>query len=249
LQNRLKALVETLADRAGYRIIPKWRLKNHVFADHLIALFSVLHTDIVLDVGANRGQYHDFLRDHVGFTGPIWSFEPIPELASQLELRAKSDPAWRIFHTALGATAGTLALNVMQSNQFSSFLLPTDEHTTLYQDSNAVARRQDVPVTTLDALFAEHAADFAGANIYLKMDTQGFDLEVLKGGQTSLPRIAALQTELCITPIYQGMPSYIDVLQYLERSGFSPSAFFAVNDTEPHKTVELDCCMVNNRMK
>lgn len=248
MQRHLRALAETIADRAGYRIIPKWRLTTHQIASHLAHLFSILNIDMVFDVGANEGQYHDFLRGEVGFNGRIWSFEPIPELAGQLQERAKADPGWRIFNTALGASAGTLPLNIMQSSDFSSFLAPTTTHTTKFKDANIVARQQAVPVITLDSLWAEYASDLAGTGFYLKMDTQGFDLEVLKGSQASLARIAALQTELSITAIYDGMPSYVDVLQYLENNNFSPSAFFPVGDTQPYKIVELDCCMVNNRI-
>ncbi|HEX2790827.1 MAG TPA: FkbM family methyltransferase, partial [Steroidobacteraceae bacterium] len=80
--------------------------------------------DCILDVGANVGQYHDFLRDKVLYRGPIVSFEPIGRNIDRLRERARFDSAWHIEGYALGAAEGALPLNVMVSDQFSSFLEP-----------------------------------------------------------------------------------------------------------------------------
>ena len=77
--------------------------------------------DCILDVGANVGQYHDFLRDKVLYGGPIVSFEPVGRNIDRLHERARFDSAWRIEGYALGAAEGTLPLNVMVSDQFSLF--------------------------------------------------------------------------------------------------------------------------------
>jgi hypothetical protein len=108
-----KRLADSLARRLGYVVLPIWRRniivppdEEHIFhaVRYLRRLFDLLRIDCVLDVGANLGQYRDFLRDKVGYTGLIVSFEPIPSHVQILKDRAQqSDPDWQIEDCALGA--------------------------------------------------------------------------------------------------------------------------------------------------
>src|SRR3984885_14438576 len=108
----------------GYEIVPLREMKARDFALHLRAVLAYKNIDCILDVGANVGQYHDFLRDKVLYGGPIVSFEPISRNVDRLRKRARFDGAWHIEGYALGAAEGSLPLNVMVSDQFSSFLEP-----------------------------------------------------------------------------------------------------------------------------
>jgi FkbM family methyltransferase len=147
---------------------------------YLRRLFNLLRIDCVLDVGANLGQYHDFLRDKVGYTGLIVSFEPIPSHAQILRDRAQqSDPDWRVEGCALGAAPGTLKFNVMADSQFSSFLTPSHREVALFRDMNKVTDEITVEVRTLDTIIPR----LRQKNLYLNLDTQGFDLAVIKGAR------------------------------------------------------------------
>src|SRR5258708_11761905 len=108
----------------GYEIVSLREMKPRDFALHLRAVLAHQNIDCILDVGANVGQYHDFLRDKVLYGGPIVSFEPVSRNIHQLHERARFDTAWHIEGHALGAAEGTLPLIVMVSDQFSSFLEP-----------------------------------------------------------------------------------------------------------------------------
>src|SRR3954464_14816582 len=108
----------------GYDIVPLREMRERDFALHLGELLTHLEIDCVLDVGANIGQYHDFLRDKVLFEGPIVSLEPVSRHVALLKQRAVDDPRWHIEPYALGAKDGSLDINVMVSDQFSSFLEP-----------------------------------------------------------------------------------------------------------------------------
>src|SRR5262245_24145172 len=81
----------------GYEITPSWRLESRPLVVHLRALFRRYSVDCVFDVGANLGQYHDLIRDEVGFAGPIVSFEPVTYYAARLKTLATGDKRWSVF--------------------------------------------------------------------------------------------------------------------------------------------------------
>ncbi len=233
--------------RFGYNFIPEYRIHNYAMASHLKYVFETLDVDIVLDVGANQGQYHDFLRDEVGYRGTIVSFEPIPELFQALQTKAQVDDRQQVENIALGAVEGELPFNVMNTTEFSSFLTPTHEHTSRFTKSNAVARTIVVKVKTLNGIMPRLPAQYRPRGIYLKIDTQGFDRQVIEGGSDVLGAVEALQTEMSVTQIYEGMSDYRDMLGFLQAQGFSPSGFFPVNSINLLRMIEFDACMINNK--
>ncbi|KAB2927592.1 MAG: FkbM family methyltransferase [Dechloromonas sp.] len=241
--NRIAMHVVTgFAEKMGYSIIPKWRLENRELAQHLGRIFERYSVSTVFDVGANAGQYHDFLRQQVGFTGRVYSFEPQPHLVNALQQRQISDPAWEILNFALGSHNSELALNVMARDTFSSFRQPLVGASEGFAASNTVVGTVTVPVRRLDDLFANHV--MADQSCYLKVDTQGFDLEVLRGAPELLKTIKALQFELPIQQLYAEVPPYREILETVEAMGFRISGFFPISMDEDMKAVEFDCVMV-----
>ena len=114
-----------LARAFGYILLPKRVAKYWQEISLLQRLLERLEIDCVIDVGANRGQYRDQLRELVGYRGRIVSVEPLSALAAGLSARAaQEDPLWEVHACALGATPGTATLNVMATDVFSSFLQP-----------------------------------------------------------------------------------------------------------------------------
>lgn len=247
MKTYLRSAFESVANRLGYTIVPNWQLTTFRQKDYLRRLFDYCNIDTVVDVGANEGQYRDFLRNEVGHVGEIISVEPIPELVEKLRARAKSDPKWRIEGCALAATAGTATLNVMGSNQFSSLLAPDHSEIAYFSTMNSVERTVSVETRTLDALMATIPGG-PRRNVYLKLDTQGFDLEALKGGLSALSRVAAMQTEASFKRLYSGAPSYIAVIDFLREQGFEMSAAHPNNDGHFPVLVELDFHLISRTL-
>ncbi len=229
----------------GYDIVPLREMKERDFALHLNALLRRLRVDCVLDVGANVGQYHDFLRDRVLYDGPIVSFEPVSHHVEFLRERARSDRNWHIESYALGSREGSLPIKVMVSDQFSSFLEPDNTRVHDYDGLNVPDHVETVAVRTLDAVLPglRHRLHFERP--YLKLDTQGFDLEVLHGGRSSLAEVRALQTEASVIGIYKDMPDYMDTIRYLDQRGFDVTGFYPVSRDRLLRLIEFDCVMVN----
>ena len=184
-----------------------------------------LSIDCVFDVGANRGQYGDLLRD-IGYQGTIISFEPVKELFEELSLRAAARPPWKAFHYALGATDGEASINVNQDSVLSSFLTVQDN---LEECPNSRAiRSETVQVRRLDTIFADTLSGLSPKNLHLKLDTQGFDLEALKGAEGVLSRFGSAQSEVSFVPVYKNMPDYIESLQAFQACGFGVADFMPV---------------------
>lgn len=245
----VRDLVLHAADRLGYQIVANWRMPGLQQARLLRQLFALLDIQCVLDVGANKGQYRDFLREEVGYARRIISFEPIAELARMLEERARRDSEWSVCPYALGSRRSELTLNVAVQSEFSSFHRPHATTPPRYAAQNAMSRLQAVSVHALDDVLGSLAGAGGNTRFFLKLDTQGYDVEVLQGARASLARIWGLQMEMSVIPLYEGAPDYLASLRYLQDLGFSLSGTFPVAYDEHMRVVEFDCIAINNQLK
>lgn len=232
-----------LAGLAGFEVVAQWRLRRLAHARRLQALFKHFGITAVIDVGANAGQFRDQMRHEVGFAGPIHSFEPDPALAAALARRAAADPAWTVFACALGAAAGTMALNVMENSEYNSFHAPDAREAGHAANGNRVMRTVEVEVRTLDAA-AAGIPDLSRA--FLKIDTQGFDLEVLKGGNAVARQVPMVQTEVSLRKLYSGSPSMQESIAAFGGLGFAVADLFLISTDDGHRAVEFDCIMVRD---
>lgn len=221
-----------------YRLLHWHRLAEHQQADYLRRLFDTLNIDLVIDVGANRGQYADFIRRRVGYRGELLSFEPIPALARELAQRARHDEKWRVCATALGARAETRPFHIAQSSPMSSLLRPSSDATSRLSGFNTVQETTEIHVDTLDAALAGYAHC---GNVYLKLDVQGYERQVLDGAMASMPRIAALQAELSVVPLYEGQPHYLELMAHIESLGYIPSLIAAHHPEHFPLLIDFDC--------
>lgn len=196
--------------------------------------------DCVIDVGANAGQYATQLRRDVGFAGTILSFEPNPAVFARLERAAAGDARWHTFHAALTDRDGPIPFHIMAADQFSSIHAPDAGLEPLFAERNRVARRIEVAGHRLETLLPTLAAAREARAILLKMDTQGHDHAVCAGAGAALGRMAGIQTELAVRPLYAGGAGYRAMIALLEEAGFRLSALFANNKGHFPLLVEMD---------
>jgi FkbM family methyltransferase len=221
--------------------IPDW----YLLRKGLTEIFAALQIDCVIDVGANRGQYGDFLR-RIGYKGRIDSFEPVATSFKLLEERCKSDPTWHAHNLALGAKDEAHEINVMNRDEFSSLLPLNSYGNAQFQKEAAVTRTETVKVARLDSVINMVTEGLNNPRIYLKLDTQGYDLEVMNGASGCLPLLMGLQSEIALRPIYQGMPDYLTALTKFNNLGFSITSICPVSRDENLRVIEFDCLMVRN---
>ena len=185
----------------------------------LVRILNDFAVGLVLDVGANVGQTHDKLRI-AGYKGRIVSFEPVPSAYAELVARAKQDNYWDIApRTAIGSEQGEVNINVSQATDMSSILKPgADLLNTL--PKTKVVEQVVTPVTTLDAVWETYCPP--SARVFLKVDTQGFERQVLDGARASLCKVIGIQLELSLFPLYEGEETYLSYLNDLHAWGFEP---------------------------
>lgn len=237
-------LSRRVAALLGYDLISN--RKDHLLPRHLRNVLTALDVNCVLDVGANDGRYGAMLRQH-GFAGRIVSFEPNPEVASRLRAATARDPDWYVREAALGREPGRSELQLMRNPLLSSLRRPAQDPPTIYRDKYrealTVQSTVSVDVQRLDDVFDELVAGIEAPRVFVKLDTQGHDLEVLAGSSGCLSRVEGLQSEVSVLPLYDGMPDYLESLAEMRRLGFEVTGLFPIQRDTSMIVIEFDCVM------
>jgi FkbM family methyltransferase len=234
-------LMRKILNRLGFDIVRASTLHRDL-GDHLKRILEAKGIDGAIDVGANVGQYGRLLRD-IGFTGHIYSFEPVTAVFEKLQAAAAGDSKWHCFRLALGEASARKTINVYDSHVFSSFLSANDYSKGIWKSLHGV-HDEEVEVARLDDLFDGLPNRAECRNFLLKMDTQGFDLQVFRGALKSLASVQALQSELALIAIYDGTPDPYEVLAEFNAQGFSISGMYVINRDESLVVIEYDVTLV-----
>lgn len=208
---------------------------------HLAQLLGALQVNCVLDVGGHVGWYGDFLR-RIGYRGRIVSFEPVLRNYEQLADRARGDGDWRIENCAVGDTEGPAFINVTVHPGMESLLETTEAARLQHGSQLDVEERQEVRVRRLDGgVLDDHLAGLHKPALLLKADTQGLDLEVVRGALGVLDLIGAVQLELSLRPAYVGSAMLTEGLTELASLGFEPTGIFSGYRDKQLLLHEVDC--------
>ena len=234
-----------LAKRFGYEIIPTWRLERLRQSMFLERVFARYRVDLVVDVGANIGQTRDYLRNHVAYEGSILSFEPNPQCFRVLRQRAENDRSWSAFEYAMGREDGFSYLNVMSDDKLSSFRRPLVDEVPMFEGKNVIAETTKVTTKRLDSVWQEHEL-YKYSAPFLKLDTQGFDLEVLAGAGSRRDDLVGVQTEASVIPLYESMPPLDETVSRLKSWGFTLSDASVVSRDDTMRAIEFDLVFLND---
>lgn len=242
---QLRNILAFAADKLGYEAYPKYMESARPMAQRLRRLFALHGIERVIDVGGNRGQYRSFLRFDMAFSGPILSIEPDPAMVAAMRQKAAAlgDAQWTVLPCALGRTPGQASFNRMKLPAYNSFLSPLESPDG--DPQNVVEDRFEVEVRRIDDLLPE-LGDLG--RTFIKMDTQGFDLEVLGGGPRAFAQAPLVQTEVSFTPIYQASPGWVESVRAFEAAGFQVADVFVLQDSLRHGLpLEADCILARPR--
>ncbi len=188
-------------------------------------LLTTHGVNLVLDVGANDGGYGRTLRD-AGYAGKIISFEPLSSAHAELMHQSRLDPLWEVAsRMAIGSADADIEINVAGNSSSSSILPMLKSHVNAAPKSAYVAKEK-VRVARLDGIVDQLCLD--SSIIHLKIDTQGYEHEVLAGTSKILHKVTGLQLELSLTPLYEGQKDYVEMLEFVLGLGFKLWAIFPV---------------------
>jgi FkbM family methyltransferase len=216
-------------------------LSNYLATEQIMHVLSLYKVNCVLDVGANKGQYAQSLR-RAGYKGWIVSFEPVPRDHEVLAERAATDARWTTHPIALGREDGSIAMNVVPGT-LSSLLPPTSFGSTRYERLQAPAVQQ-VDVRRLDGVLDDVTAHVPNPRLYLKLDTQGFDVEAFAGLGSRAQDLVGMQSEVALLKIYEAMPRMMEAVQAYEAAGFEITGLYPVSrERRTARVLEFDCIM------
>lgn len=201
-----KGFVKSWLLRQGFTIVRTPTL-------HLANLIRTVGVSTVIDIGANRGQFADSLRSS-GYEGLICSFEPVSEAYVELERRARPDPRWETYQLALGTRAYETRINVASNGAASSSFLDLRQSHRLAAPDVHFTRKETVKVRRLDQVLS------VSGPLALKLDTQGFELEVLQGADGVLPGTVLIHMEVSFVEVYSGALLFQDAMDYLGARDF-----------------------------
>jgi len=192
--------------------------------------------DVVLDVGANVGQFGTGLRDQ-GYRGRIISFEPVQSVFQALAATAQADGDWDAHNFALGVAPARATINIAELPVFSS-LLPTTGAAAAFDNTAVATHSETIEARTLN----EFVSNLSG-NILLKIDTQGYEKQVLEGGRQVLSRLDRVLMELPIIHLYEGTWRFHEAVAYMAESNFVPTQIHPVNfhSKDDVSLVDVDC--------
>jgi FkbM family methyltransferase len=214
---RPKVLLDSILKPLKVQILSDWELRLNgtiLYSRRRDQALNRLKVSKVLDVGANRGQYaHEFRNS--GFTGDIVSFEPLKDAFAELASKANRDPKWQCHNVALGDFDGETLINKASFDQESSLLGFSREYCN--PETQTVAR-EPVKVTKLSTVWSDLV--FSQDIVFVKLDVQGFESQVLDGLGEIPKNVVGFELELSLSPVYEGQVLFPALVSRIYELGF-----------------------------
>lgn len=212
----MKKLVKHLIHSLGYDFH-----RLHVSSNDEYQIYKSLknfNIDLILDVGANKGQFASEIRS-VGYTQKIISFEPLSDAHKLISKAAHHDELWVVHQRgAIGDYDGEVEINI-SGNSVSSSILPMMELHSSVARKSAYIGTENVPINRLDTVALKYLSP--ENNVFIKIDTQGFEWQVLDGATETLKNAQGVLCEMSLVPLYEGQRLWMEMLKRLESEGFT----------------------------
>jgi FkbM family methyltransferase len=213
----MKQLIKNILKTSNIQII-KYSDMDLVYKDLRRRLKIVNHygIDVIFDIGAATGDYAKKMREF-GYTKKIISFEPLTTSFKVLKKAAEKDGNWIVNNYALGNENSSSVIHVSGNSDSSSLLNILPVHVSSAPQSVYISE-QNIEVRKLDSIF--NAFCSKSDKIMLKIDTQGYEKNVLEGACEFLKRVSIIQLEMSIVPLYEEEMLFYEMIHYLNVKEF-----------------------------
>ena len=216
LNSSILGILEVLLSRRALTALISWPVFSITSYKMVRSLAEQrLAPSAVLDVGANIGQFAVAAAKFFP-QAAIFSIEPHPDIFRRLCHNVRKLPKVRTFQDALGDHQGSAALRINSHSHSSSMLPLARQHREAFPKAVETSTAE-VHLRTLDSLFAP--IDLRPP-VLLKLDVQGYEALVLRGGSETLRRISYVILEASFKPMYEGEILFLDLVQLMEEYGF-----------------------------
>ena len=210
-----------------------------------IKLLEHYNIDLVFDIGANKGQYAMGIMD-AGYKNKIVSFEPLSSVHSIIEAESKKYSSWTVApRCAVGAKKEEIEINISANSVSSTLLNMLDSHIEGAPESKIIGKEK-VQVFPLDEIGADYAT--SSKNIFLKIDVQGFEQEVLKGAESMIAKAKGIEMEISLIPLYENQNWLLpQVLEFMTTKGFTMTSIVpAFTDNKTGKVLQCNGIFFRN---
>lgn len=240
--NKLERTTKNIFQKFGILI----RKYNPATSEELrrIRLFEHYNIDLVFDIGANKGQYATGIMD-AGYKNRIVSFEPLTSAYSVIDPLSKKYGQWTVApRCAIGSKKEEIEINISANSVSSTLLNMLDTHIEGAPESRIVGKEK-VQVYPLDEIGQHYTG---GNHIFLKIDVQGFEQEVLKGAQEMLKKAKGVEMEISLVPLYEGQGWLLpEILKYMSDHGFTLTSIVpAFTDHKSGKVLQCNGIFFRN---
>lgn len=213
-------------------------LNVNICRDYMLKILNNNNINLILDVGANSGQYASYIFD-LGYRGRIISFEPLSCAYEALLKNSRSKPKWLVGEQcALGEINGEIKINVSKNSYSSSFLQTLKKLEDAYPES-AYIRSEKVKICKFDSI--AHKYLHKNDKTLLKIDVQGYEDRVLKGATKTLPLISGIQLECSLVHLYEGEVLFEKMLQKVTNYGFELYDIVPGIRDKSGRLLQVDC--------
>lgn len=211
------------------------------FLKQVVTICESNEVEIIFDVGANTGQYGRLLMKN-NFRGKLVSFEPQSFAHLKLSREARNWPNWDVAERCVlgDKEVDSIELFIADNSVSSSLLKKSHENPELFNEVGV----ERVKMIRLESFYRKMHNE---EKFFLKMDTQGYDLNVLKGCDSILDYCVAIQFEASIFEIYVGSPRFSEILLWLEDRGFMIYDCLPEARNQSGRLLEMDLLMINQK--
>ncbi len=206
----------------------------------------------VIDVGAHQGETFQHFSDLIEGEFDYYGFEPNPESFTELEgvVSPQRDDRRSVtcFPAAVGASAGSVLFRVAKASEVSGVLVPESELLIrVASGDHELKEAIDVPQICIDDFLAKQK--IASVNI-LKIDTEGYDLEVIRGAQASLRRgiVDVVVCEVFFVRYRENQAYFWDIASVLAELGYSFVNLFDSRNTGQGRLYTANAIWVSPRL-
>lgn len=243
LRNSLVIFLQRLLGPLGFRLVKLTadKVRGVDAISDLAFLLEHKREPVVFDVGANDGEtVQDFLRMFPD--ARIVAFEPYALCCDLLTEKFRDRPHVRVQNVALGAARGQTRLNLYSGNRMNSLLTLDEDASNPMRTSFTPTGTADVRLESLDDFCTEHG--FTCIDV-LKIDTQGYDLQVLKGAVKLLQarRVRTILLEANFVPMYRRQATFSELHEFLSQFGYRLVDFYNQTRTDGY-VAWCDVCYV-----
>ncbi len=197
-----------------------------------------LECSFVLDIGALFGGWTRNALD-VFTEAESWMFEPQPNMLAHLSEVHASYPRTQIFQCGLGSAESTSFLTISPGplHSCSTFAIGEQPDHQFLPPAGANAKpgvwhQIPIPIRCFDAILREHPAKSAPQLI--KLDVEGYEIEVLKGASSILGKTEVIIAEVGVEPSVWSAPTIGELSTFLEGQGYRLYDFADIGYSQPN---------------